>query len=73
MPDKDLKFNETTKHWDIGAINWDEFNQVINGNGPCNHQRMQHHIKGHNDGKWVRDAAIAFSKNGISKLNLQSA
>jgi ring-1,2-phenylacetyl-CoA epoxidase subunit PaaA len=62
VPDKDLKFNEETKHWEIGPINWDEFKQVIAGNGPCNHQRMQHHIKVHNEGAWVREAAIAFGK-----------
>jgi ring-1,2-phenylacetyl-CoA epoxidase subunit PaaA len=67
VPDKDLKFNEETKHWDIGAINWDEFNQVINGNGPCNTQRMSHHKQVHIDGKWVRDAALAFAKNGIKR------
>lgn len=63
VPDKDLKFNEKTEHWEIGPINWEEFKQVINGNGPCNHKRLQHHIKVHNDGKWVREAALAFSKN----------
>ncbi|HRD37526.1 MAG TPA: 1,2-phenylacetyl-CoA epoxidase subunit A, partial [Bacteroidia bacterium] len=40
IPDKDLKFNEKTGHYDIGKINWDEFHRVINGNGPCNKQRM---------------------------------
>jgi ring-1,2-phenylacetyl-CoA epoxidase subunit PaaA len=67
VPDKDLKFNEETKHWDIGPINWDEFNNVIAGNGPCNAQRLSHHIKVHNNGKWVRDAALAFAKNGIKR------
>jgi ring-1,2-phenylacetyl-CoA epoxidase subunit PaaA len=65
VPDKDLCYNQETKHWEIGPINWDEFNQVINGNGPCNKQRLNHHIQVHNDGKWVRDAALAFAKNGI--------
>jgi ring-1,2-phenylacetyl-CoA epoxidase subunit PaaA len=67
VPDKDLKFNEETKHWDIGPINWDEFNNVIAGNGPCNAQRLSHHIKVHNNGKWVRDAALAFAKKGINR------
>ncbi len=62
VPDKDLKFNEATGHWETGTINWKEFHEVINGNGPCNHQRMKHHIKAHNDGKWVRDAALAFAE-----------
>lgn len=61
VPDKDLKFNKETGHWDHGPINWDEFREVINGNGPCNHQRMSHHIRVHNEGKWVRDAALAYA------------
>jgi ring-1,2-phenylacetyl-CoA epoxidase subunit PaaA len=63
VPDKNMKFNETTQHWDISPIDWEEFKQVINGNGPCNHKRLSHHIKVHNEGKWVREAALAFSKN----------
>ncbi|MBI2269559.1 MAG: 1,2-phenylacetyl-CoA epoxidase subunit A [Bacteroidetes bacterium] len=63
VPDKDLKFNKSTGHWDIGPINWDEFHEVINGNGPCNRQRRAHHIKVHNEGRWVREAAMIFAEN----------
>jgi ring-1,2-phenylacetyl-CoA epoxidase subunit PaaA len=61
IPDKDLKWNEATNHYDFGAINWAEFNEVINGNGPCNRQRMTNHLKAHNDGAWVRKAASAYA------------
>ncbi len=61
VPDKDLKFNEETKHWEIGPINWKEFWDVVSGNGQCNHQRMQHHLKAHNEGEWVRAAALAYA------------
>ncbi|MBL7894902.1 MAG: 1,2-phenylacetyl-CoA epoxidase subunit A [Bacteroidia bacterium] len=67
IPDKDLKFNEKTGHYDIGKINWDEFHRVINGNGPCNKQRMEHHIKYHNEGAWVREAAEAYKKKRLAK------
>ena len=40
------------------AINWDEFWMVVNGNGPCNQQRIDHHIKAHQEGEWVRKTAI---------------
>jgi ring-1,2-phenylacetyl-CoA epoxidase subunit PaaA len=63
VPDKNMTFNESTQHWDISPIDWEEFKQVINGNGPCNHKRLAHHITVHNEGKWVREAALAFSKN----------
>lgn len=67
VPDKDLKWNEKTGHYDIGKINWDEFHRVINGNGPCNKQRMDHHIKCHNEGAWVREAAEAYKKKRMAK------
>ena len=59
VPDKDLKWNEEKGHYDHGPIDWDEFYRVINGNGPCNKQRMDHHIRVHKEGAWVREAALA--------------
>lgn len=60
VPDDKLKLNEdgTYTH---GEINWDEFWAVVNGNGPCNEQRLQHHINAHKDGAWVRRTAAAAS------------
>lgn len=60
IPDKDLKWNEATGHYDHGAINWDEFQRVISGHGPCNKQRMDHHKRVHAEGVWVREAAEAY-------------
>jgi ring-1,2-phenylacetyl-CoA epoxidase subunit PaaA len=62
IPDPDLKWNEEKQGYDHGEINWEEFNNVIKGNGPCNKQRMDHHIKAHDDGAWVREAALAYKK-----------
>ena len=59
IPDPDLKFNKETGHWEIGAIDWDEFWRVVKGEGPCNRQRMAHRRKAHEDGAWVREAALA--------------
>lgn len=61
IPDKDLKWNDKTRHYDHGEINWEEFNAVISGNGPCNKQRMNQRIKAHEEGKWVRQAAEAYA------------
>jgi ring-1,2-phenylacetyl-CoA epoxidase subunit PaaA len=61
LPDVDLKWNETTKHHDFGAINWDEFWQVVKGNGPCNKERLDARNKAWNDGAWVREAAVAYA------------
>ncbi len=59
IPDKDLKWNEERGHYDFGKINWAEFYNVIKGNGPCNKQRLDARRKAWEDGKWVRDAAMA--------------
>ena len=62
IPDKDLKWNEEKKHYDFGEINWEEFWNVVNGNGPCNKERMAARIKAHEDGAWVREAAAAYAE-----------
>ena len=61
LPDPDLKWNEERGHYDFGEIDWEEFFQVIAGNGPCNHERMSARIKAHEDGAWVQEAALAYS------------
>ena len=68
IPDKDLKWNEAKGGYDHGAINWEEFYQVIGGNGPCNQQRMDHHKQVHEEGAWVREAAAAYAKKKQEKL-----
>lgn len=72
IPDKELKLNDTTGHYAHGEINWEEFYSVINGNGPCNKQRMDHHKKYHNEGAWVREAAEAYKKKKLKKEQLVS-
>ncbi|MEZ5017433.1 MAG: 1,2-phenylacetyl-CoA epoxidase subunit PaaA [Flavipsychrobacter sp.] len=62
VPDPDLKWNEETGHYDFGKINWDEFWNVVKGNGPCNKERLNARVKAWEDGAWVRDAAMAYSK-----------
>jgi ring-1,2-phenylacetyl-CoA epoxidase subunit PaaA len=56
IPDANIQLLEdgTYSH---GSINWDEFWEVVNGNGPCNQQRLEHHIKAYKEGAWVREAA----------------
>ncbi|MEM6830167.1 MAG: 1,2-phenylacetyl-CoA epoxidase subunit PaaA [Bacteroidota bacterium] len=59
IPDPDLKWNEATGHYDFGEINWEEFFNVIKGNGPCNKQRINARKKAWQEGEWVREAAKA--------------
>lgn len=59
IPDKDLKFNEETGHYDFGEIDWDEFWSVVKGNGPCNEDRVRTRKEAKENGEWVREAAVA--------------
>ncbi|MBK6868250.1 MAG: 1,2-phenylacetyl-CoA epoxidase subunit A [Burkholderiales bacterium] len=62
LPDPDLKWNEERGHYDHGEIDWDEFWQTVNGNGPMNKERLATRVKAHNDGAWVREAALAHAE-----------
>ena len=62
IPDEDLTWNEEKKHYDFGVINWDEFWEVVKGNGPCNKERLEARKKAWEDGAWVREAATAYAE-----------
>ncbi len=62
LPDPDLRYDEASGNWLIGPINWDEFWQVVKGNGPCNAERMAARRKAHDDGLWVRRALEAYAQ-----------
>ncbi|MGF6821017.1 ring-1,2-phenylacetyl-CoA epoxidase subunit PaaA [Paraburkholderia atlantica] len=59
LPDAELKWNEARGHYDYGDIDWEEFWRVVNGDGPCNRERLATRVKAHADGAWVREAALA--------------
>ncbi|CAN5680279.1 1,2-phenylacetyl-CoA epoxidase subunit A [soil metagenome] len=76
LPDPDLKWNEQRKHYDFGEINWEEFWNVVKGNGPCNKQRVDTRKKAWEEGAWVRDAAAAYAekrKSRTQKTALEAA
>jgi len=62
FPDPDLKWNESSGHYEYGKINWDEFWNVVKGYGPGNKKGLAHHKDAHEDGAWVRQGAIAYAK-----------
>jgi ring-1,2-phenylacetyl-CoA epoxidase subunit PaaA len=67
IPDPDLKWNEERGHYDFGKINWDEFWNVVKGNGPCNRQRLEARKNAWEKGAWVREAAMAYAKKKSAK------
>ncbi|MCX7630388.1 MAG: 1,2-phenylacetyl-CoA epoxidase subunit A [Geminicoccaceae bacterium] len=62
IPDPELRYDEATGHWRYGPIDWDEFKRVIAGFGPCNRERLAARRKAHEEGRWVREAAIAHAE-----------
>lgn len=61
IPDPDLKYNEESKQWEFGEVDWDEFFNVIKGNGIMNRKRLKDRNAAHNKGRWVREAAAAYA------------
>jgi ring-1,2-phenylacetyl-CoA epoxidase subunit PaaA len=61
-PDPDLRWNAESGHYDFGAIDWDEFWNVVKGNGPCNRERLETRRKAWEEGAWVREAALAYAE-----------
>ncbi len=73
LPDPALKWNNETGHYDFGPINWNEFYNVLNGNGPCNKERLRARIAAHENGQWVRDAALAHAKKRTARAAIREA
>lgn len=66
IPDPDLKWNEEKGGYDFTEPNWEEFFNVINGNGPCNADRLGARVKAWDDGAWFREALVAHAeKNDV--------
>ncbi|MDO9060887.1 MAG: Phenylacetic acid catabolic protein, partial [Bradyrhizobium sp.] len=72
IPDPGMKQN-AEGHWEYSAIDWDEFKQVLAGNGPCNRDRMAARRKAHDEGAWVREAAQAYAEKRRHRQLAQAA
>lgn len=62
IPDENLKFDESTGNWNFSQPDWNEFDRVVSGNGLMNKERLRMRVKAHEDGAWVREAAVEFAK-----------
>ncbi len=68
VPDAQLKVDPVTGHYVYGRIDWDEFRDILAGNGPCNRERLSERRKAHADGEWVREAALAWAAKRATKV-----
>jgi ring-1,2-phenylacetyl-CoA epoxidase subunit PaaA len=73
IPDPGMKLNAATGHWEYSAIDWEEFKQVLAGNGPCNRDRLAARRKAHEEGAWVREAAAAYAEKRRQRSAAQAA
>ncbi len=73
LPDHELKWNGERSHYDFGEINWNEFWNVVKGNGPCNKQRLDARRKAWEEGAWVREAAAAYAEKRKRRLEKKAA
>ena len=67
LPDPLLKWNAARGHYDFGPIDWQEFWRVVNGDGPCNKERLAERVDAWNDGEWVREAALAHARKRAAR------
>lgn len=68
MPDKTVKWNEEKGGYDFAQPDWNEFFEVIKGNGPCNKERLAARVKAWEDGEWVRDGLLAHAKKKAARV-----
>ncbi|MGN6593888.1 MAG: 1,2-phenylacetyl-CoA epoxidase subunit PaaA [Terriglobales bacterium] len=67
IPDDHLRWNAERGHYDYGSINWEEFQQVIRGHGPCNRERLEARRRAHEEGAWVREALDAHARKAAAR------
>jgi ring-1,2-phenylacetyl-CoA epoxidase subunit PaaA len=73
IPDPDLKWDADRGHYDFGPIDWAGFYEIINGNGPCNRERLQARIDAWEEGAWVREASVAYAEKQAAREQAQVA
>jgi ring-1,2-phenylacetyl-CoA epoxidase subunit PaaA len=67
IPDVDLRWNAESGHYEFGAIDWSEFHEVLKGHGPCNRERMRTRVEAWEEGRWVREAALAHARKQAAR------
>jgi ring-1,2-phenylacetyl-CoA epoxidase subunit PaaA len=72
LPDPRLRWNEERGHYDFGPIDWGEFRAVVHGEGPCNAQRVARRRRAHEEGAWVREAALAHAAKSAERTGAAS-
>ncbi len=69
LPDSQLKKNQETGLWDYTEPDWEEFKKVINGDGPCNKERLAVRRQAEEKGRWVRKALLSKNASYVTPLS----
>ncbi|MBL7992513.1 MAG: 1,2-phenylacetyl-CoA epoxidase subunit A [Candidatus Kapabacteria bacterium] len=69
IPDPALRKNTETNKWEYTEPDWSEFMRVVNGDGPCNKERLAVRNMAHEKGKWVRAALMKPSAKVVAPLS----
>lgn len=68
VPDPNLRKDNKTGRWHYTEPDWDEFMRVINGDGPCNKERLAVRRYAEEKGRWVRQAILGKRENYVTPL-----
>ncbi|HVZ41722.1 MAG TPA: 1,2-phenylacetyl-CoA epoxidase subunit PaaA [Candidatus Kapabacteria bacterium] len=68
VPDPNLHKNPETGLWEFTEPDWEEFKRVINGDGPCNKERLAVRRMAEEEGRWVREALKRPSQKYVAPL-----
>jgi ring-1,2-phenylacetyl-CoA epoxidase subunit PaaA len=68
IPDPLLKKSAETGKWEYTEPDWEEFKRVINGDGPCNKERLAVRRTAEERGRWVREALKTPKTTYVSPL-----
>jgi ring-1,2-phenylacetyl-CoA epoxidase subunit PaaA len=73
VPDPELHWDEQSQQHRIGKIDWNEFYRVVKGHGPCNRERLEARRSAHEEGRWVREAALAYADKAGARAPLEAS
>lgn len=68
IPDEELKRNDDGT-WSYSDPNWEEFKRVVNGDGPCNKERIAVRKMAEEKGRWVRQALLSKNSKYVTPLS----
>jgi ring-1,2-phenylacetyl-CoA epoxidase subunit PaaA len=68
IPDPNLRKNVETGKWEYTEPDWDEFKRVINGDGPCNAERLAVRRYAEEKGRWVKRALLNEKEEYVAPL-----